>query len=43
MKFTIYSAKYFEELDTYKHYHKFLEKIGKVEYVTDIESGNPSI
>lgn len=43
MKFTIYSAKYFEELETYQHYHEFLEKIGKVEYVTDIESGNPFI
>lgn len=43
MKFTIYSAKYFEELDTYNHYHNSLEKIGKVEYVADIESGNQFI
>ena len=43
MKFTVYSAKYFEESETYQHYHKSLEKIGRVEYVTDIESGNPSI
>lgn len=30
MKFTIYSAKYFEELDTYKHYHKSLEDLVKI-------------
>ena len=43
MKFNIYSAKYFEELDTYKHYHKSLEKIGNVEYVAEIENGNQFI
>lgn len=43
MKFQIYSAKLFEEEDTYKEYQEKLAKVGKVSYFCDIESGNPII
>lgn len=32
MKFEIYSAKFFEEEETYRNYKKQLEKVGKLSY-----------
>lgn len=43
MRFHVYSAKYFEEEDTYNHYHAKLSKVGKLFYFCDCETGNPII
>lgn len=43
MKFEIYSARFFEEDETYRNYKKKLEKIGKLTYICDYESGNQKI
>ena len=40
MKFEIYSARFFDEKDVYKNYRDQLEKVGKLSYVCDYESGN---
>lgn len=43
MKFEIYSAKFFEEEETYRNYKKQIEKVGKLSYFCDYESGNQTI
>ena len=43
MKFEIYSARFFDEKDVYKNYREQLEKVGKLSYVCDYESGNQNI
>lgn len=43
MKFEINSARFFEEEDIYKNYKDKLEKVGKLSYVCDYESGNQKI
>lgn len=43
MKFEIYSARFFDEKDVYKNYRDQLEKVGKLSYVYDYESGNQKI
>lgn len=43
MKFEIYSARFFDEKDVYKNYRDQLEKVGKLSYVCDYESGNQKI
>lgn len=43
MKFEICSARFFDEKDVYKNYREQLEKVGKLSYVCDYESGNQKI
>lgn len=43
MRFHVYSAKYFEEEDVHKHYADRLNKVGKVSYYCERDTGNPII
>lgn len=43
MRFHVYSAKYFEEEDVHKHYTDRLNKVGKVSYYCERNTGNPII
>lgn len=43
MKFEINSARFFDEENIYKNYKDQLEKIGKLSYFSDYESGNQKI
>lgn len=43
MKFEICSARFFDEKDVYKNYREQLEKVGKLSYFCDYESGNQQI
>lgn len=40
MKFHVYSAKYFEEEDVHTHYADRLNKVGKVSYYCELNTGN---
>lgn len=43
MKFEVFSARLFDEEATYDKYHETLEKVGKVSYFCEVETGNPVI
>lgn len=43
MKFHVYSAKYFKEEDIHTHYADRLNKVGKVSYYCERDTGNPII
>lgn len=40
MKFEVYSAQLFDEEATYDKYREQLEKVGKVSYFCEIDTGN---
>lgn len=43
MKFEVFSARLFDEEVTYNKYRKALEKVGKVSYFCEYDTGNPVI
>lgn len=43
MKFEVFSARLFEEEATYDKYREALEKVGKVSYFCEFDTGNPVI
>lgn len=43
MKFEVFSARLFDEEATYNKYRKALEKVGKVSYFCECDTGNPVI
>lgn len=40
MRFEVYSAKIFDEPETYNTYRDALEKVGKIFYFCEVETGN---
>ena len=43
MKFEVFSARLFDEEATYDKYREVLEKVGKVSYFCECDTGNPVI
>ena len=43
MKFEVFSARLFDEEATYDKYQEVLEKVGKVSYFCEYDTGNPVI
>lgn len=43
MKFEVFSARLFDEEATYDKYREVLEKVGKVSYFCEYDTGNPVI
>nr|DAS08296.1 MAG TPA: hypothetical protein [Caudoviricetes sp.] len=43
MKLEVFSALLFDEEATYDRYHETLEKVGKVSYFCEVDTGNPVI
>ena len=43
MKFEVFSALLFDEEATYNKYREQLEKVGKVSYFCEVDTGNPVI
>nr|DAU38712.1 MAG TPA: hypothetical protein [Caudoviricetes sp.] len=43
MRFEVFSARLFDEEATYDKYREQLEKVGKVSYFCEVDTGNPVI